>query len=828
MDGSMRHQQQRVLSAIAALLMLLGTSLQAASPSLSSIEPRGIQRGVESILSFNGARMADAKEILFYSPGIEVLKLEATAASAKATVKVAADCRMGQHVAQVRTASGVSEFKTFYIGPFAAIPEKEPNSEFSAPQAVAMNITVTGTVQSEDVDYFVVEAKKGQRISAEVEAMRLGTTLFDPYVAILDSKRFELSSADDSPLVWQDAIASAIAPEDGKYTIEVRESAYGGSGSSRYRLHVGTFPRPTAVYPAGGKMGEQTKVTFLGDPSGNLVQTIDLPAQPVEQFGLEPKADGQVAPSPNPFRLFPHGNVLEVEPNDNPTENATPAELPLAFNGIIEKKGDVDCFRFTAKKGQVWDIECFARRVRSGLDPVMHLFKADGGTITGNDDSRGPDSYFRFSVPADGEYVLRVMDHLGRGAKDFVYRVEMTQPKPTLTVGIPRVARYSQYRQWIVVPRGNRFASLMTVSRSNFGGDVVLDPQNMPAGIKIHAEAMPANASTMPVVFEAAADAPISGKLIDFTARHADPKQDIKGGYKNRGDFIRGGPGQSIYWTVDVNRIPVCVVDEVPFRLEIIEPKVPIVRNGSMQLKIVAHKKEGWDEQINLQMPFRPPGISATSSINMPKGKNEVFYPISANGSAGIKKWKYYIIGSANADGSAWVSSQLATLEISEPFLAFEMQRAATEQGKDTEIVCKINQAKEFPDKAKVELLGLPAGATTSLLEITKDTKELVFPIKTTKETRAGTHKNIFCRVVITQNSESIMHSRVGATEFRVDKPLPPKKNEPPKPAPVVAKKPEPKKPEAPKKVRLTRLQQLRLDAKKKAEGAAGGGGGGE
>jgi hypothetical protein len=249
-----------------------------------------------------------------------------------------------------------------------------------------------------------------------------------------------------------------------------------------------------------------------------------------------------------------------------------------------------------------------------------------------------------------------------------------------------------------------------------------------------------------------------------------------------------------------------------------------------MQLKIVAHKKEGWDEQISLQMPFRPPGISATSSINMPKGKNEVFYPISANGSAGIKKWKYYIIGSANAGGTAWVSSQLATLEISEPYLAFEMLRAATEQGKETEIVCKINQAREFPDKAKVELLGLPAGATTSPLEITKETKELVFAIKTTKETRAGTHKNIFCRVLITQNSEPVMHSRVGATELRVDKPIPPKKNEPPKPkpAPVVAKKPEPKKPEPVKKVRLTRLQQLRLDAKKKAEAEAGGGGGGE
>ena len=108
-------------------------------------------------------------------------------------------------------------------------------------------------------------------------------------------------------------------------------------------------------------------------------------------------------------------------------------------------------------------------------------------------------------------------------------------------------------------------------------------------------------------------------------------------------------------------------------------------------------------------------------------------------------------------------------------------------------------------------------------MEFTKDTTELIFPIKTTVETRPGTHKNIFLRIVYTENGEPVTHSRIGGTELRVDKPIPPKKDAPPKPAPV-AKAPEPKKPEEPMKVRLTRLQQLRLDAKKKAEAEAGGG----
>ena len=43
-----------------------------------------------------------------------------------------------------------------------------------------MNVTVNGVADNEDVDYYVVEARKGDRITAEVEGMRLGITLFDP------------------------------------------------------------------------------------------------------------------------------------------------------------------------------------------------------------------------------------------------------------------------------------------------------------------------------------------------------------------------------------------------------------------------------------------------------------------------------------------------------------------------------------------------------------------------------------------------------------------------------------------------------------------------
>ncbi|HEX4072775.1 MAG TPA: peptidase, partial [Planctomycetaceae bacterium] len=615
-----RRRRLALFLPLALCFLAAGTlPVRAASPSLSIILPRGLQRGTESVLTFHGGQLADAKEILFFSPGFQVTKLEPSAGAVKATIKVAADCRLGEHVAHVRTASGVTEYRTFYVGPFREIQEKEPNTEFTTPQPIPMNVTVNGVIQAEDVDYFVVDAKKGQRISAEIEGMRLGVTMFDPYIAILDSKRFELITADDTPLLKQDAAASILAPADGKYYVQVRESSYGGDGNCYYRLHVGNFPRPIAVYPAGGKMGEQVAVRFLGDPTGDIVKKVKLPSQQIANYELVPEDATGTAPSGIPFRLTSHGNVLEKEPN-NSIKEATPAELPLALNGILDKPGDIDFFRFKAKKGETYEVECYGRRIRSAIDPVMVLYNGAGQGITSNDDSRGPDPYFRFTVPADGDYCLSITDHLQRGGPGFVYRVEFQPVEPKITTGLPQVARYSQLRQQIYVARGNRFGAQMSASRENFGGDLVLNPKGMPKGVKIIADPMPANATTMPVVFEAAPDAPLAGSLVDFQARLNDPKQKISGGFFNHAEFVIAAPGQSLFSWCDVDRMAVVVVEELPYTLEIVEPKVPLVQGGSMQLKIRAHRKKGFTEPINVQIPFLPPGVGSVPAVDIPKG----------------------------------------------------------------------------------------------------------------------------------------------------------------------------------------------------------------
>jgi hypothetical protein len=122
----------RVL-AVVAIAVLVGSVSQAVEPSLGSIAPYGVQRGIDVEMIFGGGRLADAKELLFYSPGFTVKSFEATNdGSTKAVVSVAPDCRLGIHAVRLRTATGISNLRTFTVGNLPEVKEVEPNNDFLA------------------------------------------------------------------------------------------------------------------------------------------------------------------------------------------------------------------------------------------------------------------------------------------------------------------------------------------------------------------------------------------------------------------------------------------------------------------------------------------------------------------------------------------------------------------------------------------------------------------------------------------------------------------------------------------------------------------------
>lgn len=808
----------RLLSIVSLSLAIVATgvsSARAASPSLGSITPQGGQRGTELDVTFNGARLADAQEIYFYEPGISVVKLEAgNDGAVKVRLAITPDCRLGTHGTRVRTASGISELRTFSVGALPVVDEVEPNSEFDAPQKVEFGVTVNGIVQNEDIDYFAIDTRKGQRITAEIEGIRLGNTFFDPYVAIMDKGRFELANSDDAALVWQDGVASVVAPEDGTYFVQVRETAFGGNGACNYRLHIGNYPRPTATLPAGGQPGETLEVKFLGDVAGEFVQQVALPSQPLRDFRLAAQSDQGVSPSGNVFRISDLPNVIEAEPNTAFNEAAV-FTAPAALGGVLGTPGDIDHFRFAATKGQVYDLRVLARTLRSPLDSVLSVLRGtDGAGLAGNDDNGTPDSYIRFTVPEDGEYVLQLRDHLNKGGVDYAYRIEVAPVKAALVMGLPEQSQFVD----IVAPvaRGNRTALLVSGSRADFGGELAIELKDLPAGVTYETVPMAANQSIVPVLLTAAADAPLGGSLVDVIGRHTDPNVPVEGHLLQTTSMVRGQNNIHV-WDHFTERMATAVTEDSPYSVEIVQPQVPLVRDGTMNLKIVATRKEGFTAPIAVRMLYNPPGVGSSGSVSIPEGQNEVLLPLNANSGAEIRKWKIAVLADATVgNGNVSVSSQLADLEIAEPFFTFAYGQAAVEKGQETDVVVTVTKNRDFEGPATVELLGLPNEVTTAQGAITKDSTEVVFKVKTTANSPAGKHQTLLCRAIVTANGEPITHM-IGTGLLRIDEPLPPKADAP---APVAAA-PMPATAEAPPEKRLTRLEQLRLDRQKEKEARA-------
>ena len=72
-------------------------------------------------------------------------------------------------------AGGVSELRTFWVGAFTELDEIEPNNESPKPQPVPLNTTVHWRRRRRRHRFLPGRrAKKGERVSAEIEAIRLG------------------------------------------------------------------------------------------------------------------------------------------------------------------------------------------------------------------------------------------------------------------------------------------------------------------------------------------------------------------------------------------------------------------------------------------------------------------------------------------------------------------------------------------------------------------------------------------------------------------------------------------------------------------------------
>ncbi len=249
-------------------------------------------------------------------------------------------------------------------------------------------------------------------------------------------------------------------------------------GSAAASLHAAQAPQANSVTPDFVQRGTESEIVIAGDGlesvtrvdvfgASGLEASVVADTTPPEKrdkktIGKSLKLKLRAAPNAsagdrelrviaavgvsNPFSvnvgLYPI--IQEKEPN-NTAEQAQKITLPAVIAGAIDGAGDVDMFKFSAKKGETIVFEVQASRSGSKLDSSLRVFDLKGKLLARDEDTNDLDSLIPVHSPEDGEYLLQIRDLRYQGGKEFNYRI---------------VAGHTPYIESVFPPGGRRGTSI--------------------------------------------------------------------------------------------------------------------------------------------------------------------------------------------------------------------------------------------------------------------------------------------------------------------------------------------------------------------------------
>uniref|UniRef100_A0A7C4LLU6 Peptidase n=1 Tax=Schlesneria paludicola TaxID=360056 RepID=A0A7C4LLU6_9PLAN len=768
---------------LSAVLLSAATAV-ATIPSVESVSPGIGQRGTAFELRLVGAGFSDVEEILFYRHGVTCLEiLPDSDNELTLRLQAAEDCPLGSHPFRLRTRRGVSELRTFRVTPLPIVAAAESEAGRTDAQTIARGVTVTGVIESENAADYRIFLKKGERLAAEVEAVRLGAALLDVKLAVFGPDGKLLAEVDDTPLLRQDPFLTLIAPVDGDYVVRVFQPEREGSGDGRYALHVGSFPRPAAIFPLGGPAGATVEVRCLGDAAGPFVEQFRVPVDAHGQTEFYPTQAGLMAPTPHGFRVSPFPNWTEQEPNNALTAAAEVAALPRAFNGIVSEPGDVDQFRFRAAAGENWHFEVFADRLGSPLDAFLSILTDSGDVLAMCDDLDSHDGELDFLAPESGIYRLQVTDKRGTGGPLFVYRVEATTVESQVTAFLLRPNRLSQERQAVAIPRGNRVLVPLGVQRMGVAGEVRVATTQLPSSVTQWGGTVAADRFWTPVIFEAADNAPLTGALTRVQVAGEADGRSIEGGFRQVVDLI-AGTADRLYHSAEVDRLAVAVTEAAPFRLQLVPPTVPLAQDGTLAVRILVDRDSGFDAPIDVTFPFLPPWVTGPAKLTIPGDQVSADYVLRAGGQAEIRQWSICAEGTPGASARATMpdsapgepltrrgsrtramdqrdlhlATQLVELSVVAPPVSAETAFVAGEQGQTVTLTYQLNMTGAIPAKMTATLEGLPNRVVAEPVEVLSDSGRVSFAIRLNADAPLGEFSGLVCRLSGEQDGQPVSY----------------------------------------------------------------------
>ena len=799
--------------------------------------PRIGQQGTTVDVRIQGVSLADPKQVIFFHPGIRAVGIRPApkpprrvglshaawiSEEIRCRFVISSDCPPGEHLFRVRTATELTNIGTFHVSPFPVVDENETgtyaNDTLERAKPVTINVTVRGIMNEwakGDRDLYRVTCRAGQRLSVEVDSARIankhyGDSEFDLALRILDADGRVIAANDDNSIHLQDPFVSVKRPTDGDVFVEVTRSIF-VPRRTNYCVHIGDFPRPTAVFPPGGETGTDLTVRVLGDPLGEVETTIPV--------GTKSRSDEHSSrggiqtsrwfhyfghgPSPLRLRSSPYVNVIE-----DSGEDITPVRrLPAALNGIIESVSDRDTWKLTVRRDQQLRIRVFAASLGSPIDAAIRIrpLKDDGtpapvelekddsplhhhdilgtGFRGGGGLSEAIDPSVMWTPKLDGDYLLSIVDRSGQGRPSAVYRIEIEEPQKVIQTYLR-----SRTNDWtesmrvsgMIVPRGNRWTVNLSLTPGQANWPISafdLIAHGLPKGVRLLPTRIKPGRNVWPIQFEADVDAEPAASLITLEARPIDPSERVAALCQQNVPFINH-PGGDAWRTVRTDRYIVAVTEPAPFSVEIDQPNVPLVHSGELSIPVRIIRHGDLRAAVEIRCGFVDSSISVPPPMIIPPDEDSGVLQIGAGVNAPVRTIPLVVLGDTVREdiqgylgaGHIRVSSKIVHLQVARPYIELASAPESIRRGEQKKYVWTVRHHKAFEGKATVRLLGLPKGVSVvgATPTVTSDDTEVVCILKATGAALLGQAKDLICEVTVPVGTQKIVQ-RTGRGTLRID-----------------------------------------------------------
>jgi len=375
-------------------------------------------------------------------------------------VTIGPDAALGDREMRLGTSGALSNPLKFQVGQlreFSKAPAKAANPEFdrlreqlggkATPTStnelrIALPATVNGQIMPGVVERCRFSARSGQQLVVAVSARELIPYIadavpgwFQAALTLYDAKGKEVAYNDDFRF-HPDPVLCCTLPASGDYVLEIKDAIYRGREDFVYRITLGELPFVTGIHPLGGPAGQLTEVELTGWnlPTNRAVFDAHNLLPGIHEFQVTTNNFANRAC----FWVDELPSSSEREPNES-AGTAQPIQWPTSINGRIGKPGDEDVFKITGQAGQTLVAEVMARRLDSPLDSVLTLSDASGKQLAFDDDTEDKgsglnthhaDARIAVTLPADGDYFLRLGETQGKGGPEYAYCLRVSPPQP--------------------------------------------------------------------------------------------------------------------------------------------------------------------------------------------------------------------------------------------------------------------------------------------------------------------------------------------------------------------------------------------------------------